>query len=97
MEDKLLYWVKDKCIEVQQLYGFYVIYREQLQERANKLRESSFYVVAVADTARDMNNYYAKYAQGLRDVSQVCHLLGGEYLEIFNQYFGEESEEQEDA
>ena len=87
MEDKMLDWVEEKCREVQLLYEFYTQYRDQLQDRVDNLSESTFFNEAIHPTVQTMNIYYAKYAQGYRDVSQVCHILGGEYLDVFDAHF----------
>ena len=91
MEDKMLDWVEEKCREVQELYEFYTQYRYQLQERADRLDESTFFNEAIQDTVQTMNIYYAKFSQGYRDVSQVCHILGRQYLEVFDEHFKEGS------
>ena len=91
MEDKLLDWVKDKCREVQELYEFYTQYRYQLQDRVDNLSESTFFNEAIHPTVQTMNIYYAKFSQGYRDVSQVCHILGGQYLEVLDEHFKEGS------
>ena len=39
-----------------------------------------------------MNKYYNQYTQGYRDISQLCHMLGGEYLRVFESILGEVEE-----
>ena len=91
MEDKMLDWVEKKCIEVHLLYKFYTQYRDQLQDRVANLSESTFFNEAIHPTVQTMNIYCAKFSQGYRDVSQVCHILGGQYLQVFDEHFKEGS------
>jgi hypothetical protein len=39
-----------------------------------------------------MNEFYYSYAQAYRDLSQLCYLVGGKALKMFNEIV-EESEE----
>ena len=90
-EEKMLKHVRSKCYEVIQLRDFYEDYRDRLVNEANDLKQSTFWMNDIGRKAEQMNAYYNQYVQANRDLCQLCHILGGEYLEMFNELIeGEE-------
>lgn len=92
-EDKLIQYVKSKCNEVSNLKELYEDYKRYVIKCCHDLEAGSTFWVngGIEQNAAQMNKYYNQYTQGYRDISQLCHLLGGDYLELFKNVL--ESEE----
>lgn len=91
-EDKLIQYVKSKCNEVSNLKELYEDYKGYVTKCCHDLEAgSTFWIDGIGNRAEQMNKYYNQYTQGYRDISQLCHLLGGDYLEVFKNIL--ESEE----
>jgi len=84
-EEKMLDHVRSKCYEVIQLRDFYKDYRDRLIHETNDLKTSTFWMNDICRETEYMNAYYNQYIQAYRDLCQLCHILGGEYLEMFNE------------
>lgn len=91
-EEKMLDHVRSKCYEVIQLRDFYNHYKTKLIEETNDLKQSTFWMNDIGHKAEQMNSYYNQYIQADRDLCQLCHILGGEYLEMFNEIVEKEEE-----
>ena len=83
-EAKRLAHIKDKWYEVQQQKELYELYRDKVTEMGNDIQERPFWQDVIGQNAQTMNIHYYQYLQAFRDLSQLCHILGGEYLELFN-------------
>lgn len=95
-EDKLIQYVKSKCYEVGRLKGMYEYYNNIVIGCCHDLETgSTFWVNRMGKIVDNMNKCYNQYTQGYRDISQLCHLLGGDYLELFKNVL--ESEENNDS
>lgn len=91
-EDKLIQYVKLKCYEVNNLKELYEDYKSKVIKCCHDLEAGSeFWVNGIGNVAEQMNKCYNQYTQGYRDISQLCHMLGGDYLETFEKIL--ESEE----
>ncbi len=93
-EDKLKEYVSSKCYEVSNLKTNYEYYKNMVLGCCHDLEAgSTFWVDGIASQAERMNRYYNQYNQGYRDISQLCHVLGGDYLETFKRILESEAEE----
>ena len=90
-ESKLLTHIKDKWYEVLQQKELYEMYRDKVTEMGNDIQERSFWQDVIGQNAQTMNIHYYQYLQAFRDLSQLCHLLGGNYLELFNSLVDEDN------
>lgn len=83
-------YVSSKCYEVISLKEFYEDCRDRLVNETNDLKTSTFWMNDIGTRAEQMNKYYYQYTQGYRDISQLCHILGGDYLKFFENMLGEQ-------
>lgn len=89
-EDILIQHVLSKCYEVSNLKELYEDYKSKVIKCSHDLETGSeFWVNGIGNVAEQMNKCYNQYTQGYRDISQLCHLLGGDYLECFKSILGE--------
>ena len=89
-EGKLAEYVTSKCYEVNNLKGFYEDCKDKVVSCGHDLEAgSTFWMDGLSNKVEQMNKYYNQYTQGYRDISQLCHMLGGEYLRVFKNILGE--------
>jgi hypothetical protein len=84
-EEKMLDHVRSKCYEVIQLREIYEDYKTKLIEETNDVKQIIFWLNDIGRRAEQTNAYYNQYIQANRDLSQLCHILDGKYLEMFNE------------
>lgn len=84
-EEKMLKHIESKCYEVIGLRELYKDCRDRLIDETNNLKTSTFWMNDIGRKAEQMNAYYNQYIQAYRDLCQLCHILGGKYLEMFNE------------
>ena len=89
-EGKLTEYVTSKCYEVNNLKEFYEGYKSKVIGCGYDLEAgSTFWLDGLGSKVEQMNKYYNQYTQGYRDISQLCHMLGGDYLRVFESILGE--------
>ena len=91
-EEKMLKHIESKCYEVIRLREFYKDYRDRLVDETNDLKTRTFWLNDIGRRSEQANAYYNQYIQAHRDLCQLCNILGGKYLEMFNELV--EGEEQ---
>jgi len=95
--EKLKEYVTSKCYEVQELKSDYRLLREKYVSEAMELikNRTPYWASDVSVTIGQMERNHNLFEQGYRDISQLCHALGGEYLEIFVRILGDQKGERE--
>lgn len=84
-EEKMMEHVRSKCFEVIQLKDIYEHDRDRLIKEVNTLSTSEFWMNAIGQHSEQMYVYCSKYEQAYRDLCQLCHILGGKYLDAFHE------------
>ena len=96
MNEKLKEYITSKCYEVQELKSAYKLdFDKYVSETMEMIKNRTPYWASdVSVTIGRMERNYNLFEQGYRDISQLCHALGGEYLEIFVRILGDHKGEQ---
>ena len=78
-------YVHSKCFEVKMLRYSYNNAKKEVQKYASELdsEESSFWLSGIGHKVEELNKAYDRWSQCYTDISQLCHKLGGWYLEEF--------------
>lgn len=83
-EGKLIEYIASKCHEVKNLREFYEDCKSKVVNCGYDLETgSTFWIDGISNKVEQMNKYYNQYNQGYRDISQLCYMLGGDYLKLF--------------
>ncbi len=85
-EEQMKTYIRNVCGDVVLSREYFEQFRNKLIDQSSKLsdRECDFYAGVIGQTTQEFLVAKAKYEQVRRDVSLLCHFLGGEYIDMFN-------------
>lgn len=88
-EKKLKGYIEAKCIEVCNRKDDMDFIKDQFVRHANIIREgNNFYLSSISSEVEKLRIASEKYFELDFNVSQICHVLGDEYVEIYKKICG---------
>ena len=87
-------FLRAKCVEVSNLYDIYKYIYDCFINKVNKISDKDLFPIeSISNDAEKLRIIKAQYEQAYRDVSQLAHYLGKEYVQIFEEITKENGEQ----
>lgn len=85
-------FIMNKCFEILDQQQIYEDLKKTVIESANKINESTFYIGYLKDKVVELDVAYKVLSAEKRTLSQMCHLLGDEYVKYMEKTLSEYKE-----